>query len=301
MSRSTRFSIYIALLLLPFILLLHLHSHLELERHHHHRTYKFADQPPLIPTNHVSTASLNYETALADILWVGAILYRTERSSIRRSAPGVTVYADAIIELDPYFHPIYRWHNTFRYRALSSPTREDRDEANRILATGLEFFSDDWSMARSLLVNYSNPLLERTDKDHIKDLEEAIYYARLGADMDGAPPEFVGLSINLQERLDRLRATVVDDDIEEPGPLTTEDREFLLRQYFASTDENQQNFLRRQLARYSEENLLLERIDEYTEDYRQLHQTRYPYLTPNLFLLVDSNLYLWHDRFSLGT
>lgn len=292
MSRSTRYALYIAVLVLPFAVFLHLYSHLQLERISYHQTYQTADDEPVFPTFAAGTAGLNYRTAFSDILWVGAFLHRTEQAEVRRPAPGVTAYADAIIELDPYFHPLYSWHNTFRYTSQPAPTIEDRDEANRILATGLEYFPDDWKLARSLVINNANPRFDRTREQQIRDLEQAIHYAQLGAQAEDAGPEMTGLAINYQNRLAELR----DDDESADDELSERTRDFLVGQYFAADDETQQEFIRNVLEHAGVDDELTDAINRHSREFQATRLDRYPYLTPELFAVIDSTLYQWHMR-----
>ena len=298
MSMQSRVYIYLALALLPFILILHLNAHLELERHtYHHRHIDLSDDPLPFSSDEVLAASLNYSTAAADILWIQSLMYRSDRRAIRQPPRQITAYTDAIIDLDPYFHPVYGWHNTFRFRALPDPTLEDLTEANRILEKGLKYFPADWQMAQTLAINLNQNRYDLNAEERLKQLNVAYKYTRQASQLDNAPPQILGLALNFRRRIFNLeegrpeRGDIVDGELQ----LGADELEFLIHQYFTADDPQNQRFLRFQLASMGAEEELLEQIDAYERKLRRHHLLSYPYVTPEFLAVVDVDLYLWHD------
>ena len=301
MNHRTRYIFYAAVAAIPFVLLLHLSSHLELERYQTTtRMAQFDDDRHIPSADDIATASLNYETAAADVLWLGMLFYASEQRTRRLPREDVTQYADAIIGLDPYYNPVYSWHNTFRYGTNYNPSYDDLQAANRILAEGLEYFPDQWGLARTIAINYHDAgrHFHLDDEKRIADLRDAIHYAEKGADIDGAPADLVGLAFNFRNRIERLRqglpeyGDIVDGQLE----ATDEELEFLLRRYFAADDDRQRESLRRQLLHMGAEEELVERISRYEREFRQMHRQRHGYLPADAYLLVDYALYDYSSR-----
>ena len=298
MPSSRRIKIYLVVLTLPFLILLSLNSHLEMERHtYYHRHLDLSDNPLPYSSEEVRGASLNYSTVASDLLWLQSLIYRSDRRAIRQDSRYITAYADAIIDLDPYFHPIYDWHNTFRYRAVPSPTLDDLNESNRILQNGLHYFPNDWRLAQTLAINLNNNQFDLPDEDRLEQLRVANEILEEASQLDDAPPQLLGLALNFRRRIFNLeegrpeRGDIVDGELQ----LGADELEFLIHQYFTADDPQTQPFLRFQLASMGAEEELLEQIDAYERKLRRHHLLSYPYVTPEFLAVVDVDLYIWHD------
>lgn len=295
MNRRHRFQLYLAVLIVPFALLLHLNSLLELERHQTTRDIELADEYRLPSSNELAAASLNYRTATADLLWVGAILYASEQRQLRQPRRAITQYANAIIDLDPYFASIYYWHHAFRYEGEIDQTFEDLEEANRILAKGLEYFPDNWILARAIAMNHLGHRFERSREERIADLQEAVHYSRMAAEAEGAPPLMTGLAISFQRRLDRVQEGLPEHAGRTEAQLTPQELDFLLRRYFAAENDEERRRFRHHLMALGAEDEIVARATAYERHLLDIRLRRYPYLMPDLHLLVDSDLRVLYE------
>lgn len=298
MNRRTRYKIYLTVLAVPFLVLLHLHTHLEMSVQQMHQRTILAEEPRLPSPGQLDALSLNYNTAVADMLWIGSILYSSARRIERQPRTGVTEYADGIIELDPHFRAVYGWHNAFRYGTASGRDLEDRREANRILKIGLDYFPDYWQLARAIVMNNHDARVRfgLEGREEIEILEEAVHYAELGAEIEDAPPVMTGLALNYRNRLEDARRQADEDpgQTERTEP-DTEELNFLVRRYFAADNDEQRRVLRHQLQQLGAEDELIERTTDYEQRFRNAHRTRFGYLPPDTAMLVDTSLYLWQD------
>lgn len=274
--------------------LLHLNTHLGLESHRYHREVQFADEDPLPSAGQIEATSINYTTAAADLIWLGAIFYTAERDEVRQPPRKITDYADALVGLDPTFHPIYFHHYAVRYDLMVNPNIEDRDEATRLLRTGLEYFPEDWKLAQAYALSFLGRRFDRDPDERVRDLESAVEYAERGADSPDAPPMMTGLAISLRRRLERARAEASGED-EIDQETTPDEIDFLVRRYLSANDERQKRQIEGKLRQAGAASQMLELTAKFEDKFRDAHHRGYPYLHPDLFTLVDANLYRW-DR-----
>lgn len=296
MKQRSRFKLYVVITSLPLFLLLHLSSHLELTTRQYQRDVPIGDNPHLPTSSELAVASLNYRTAATDLLWLRAVLYTSEQRLLRKPPEELTHYANAIIDLDPYFYPIYYHHYSFRFEHHLNPTHADLKASNRILTTGLDYFPEAWKLARALMLSYLHPGIERTDEQRIAELEQAIYYARLSIETGETPDIMTSLTISFRNRLAHLLEDNSNVDSADPSnQLSSEEVDFFVRQYFTA-DDKQRHVIFGHLRSLGAEEDFLERIEQFETRFRVVHHHSFPYLSPELFLLVDSNLYVWHDQ-----
>ena len=290
MSLNTRILGYLTVLTLPFVILVHLNSKLEMERFQNTQEIQLDDQQLLPNTEEIAAWSLNHKTAAADMLWLGAILYSSERRQMRLPRQGFTEYADRIIELDPHFHPIYYHHYSIRFELAVNPQREDLEAANRVLIAGLEHFPDDWQLARALTLNHIGRRFVTDDDEYIANLEQALRFAQIGAEAPDAPPEMTGIAISVRNRLHRERSKQQEESEAAHTQASPDEIEFFLRRYIAARSEGQRRTLRNYLRHMDAEDQLVERILEYEDQLRDSHRERYRYLPLELYLLIDFDL-----------
>lgn len=300
LNRKRRYLCYLAMVVvITWLLLGHLWTHLELERYQNTR-FSATDHHHNVPSAaNIRAFSLNHETAGADILWLGMLFYASDRRAERLPRSAVTDYADSIVELDPHNAPTYHWHNAFRFGTSISPDDHDLQEANRLLAEGLEYFPEQWQFARSIAINNHSARhrLHRPPSKRLEDLEQAVHYARKGAEIEDAPPEMTGLALSLRDRLDRLRHHVEDSPqtaYDDTGISETE-LNFLFRRYFTADSEQQRNQIRAHLFELGVEEALVEELSNHQHRLSENHRERYAYLPPDAYLMVDTGLYRWHD------
>ena len=293
MRRHPRFWLYAALLLLPFWLYFYLSSHLELERFQLQQEHQFRDIPNLPTGPEAAAASLNYRSAAMDILWMGSILYTSEQLRLRRPARGMTAYADAIAYLDPNFSPIYYRHYAIAFDHLADPTLDDLHDNIRILEQGLQLYPHNWRLTQAYVLSHLRLFRQMEPHIALEGLESAHDVLADTISAGDPPPIATLLLLTVRRYKSDLRSqidgTSTDDTIIDPVEI-----DFYIAQYFR-LDEGQRERIRIQLAALGAEEDLLEQIDAYERDFRRVHLLHYPYLSSDLFTLVDVDLYLWHD------
>lgn len=274
-----------------------LSSHLELTLYRYNLPGKAASAYILPSASTIQATSLNYKTAAADLLWINTILYTADHAARTRKPAEITDFADTLITLDPYFYPIYRWHSSARIAMNRHLTYEDVFEANRVSKVGMEHFSNDWQLPFSIAANHIGVRYERSPQEQIADLEEAYNHARIASKKPNAPDHLLLLATGLQRRLVRLRARHSEDPDSETlsQKLSPEELDFLFQSYFQAQDEARQDFLLYRLQELGVEAELLEKIDEYDRNFRKEHLRSAPYLSSDLFSLVENSLYTFQD------
>tara|TARA_B100001750_G_scaffold194241_1_gene165560 strand:- start:605 stop:1495 length:891 start_codon:yes stop_codon:yes gene_type:complete len=98
--------------------------------------------------------SLGYERALADVLWMTALVYIGDEFANEGSVDHAFRYTDAILALDPDFRAVYLWVGVV---GLYRPQAIERSDVDRVIAYqrgALERFPDDgelrWDLASNL-------------------------------------------------------------------------------------------------------------------------------------------------------
>jgi tetratricopeptide (TPR) repeat protein len=129
----------------------------------------------LPPTSVLRAASLGYNEALADLVWVKTILYFGERMQTTRQYSHLTRYLDAVIALDPHFRKVYLWAGAVTMYNFNRITNETVKQSIRYLEKGHEMFPKDWEILFALASNYLRELRAESP-------EQAARYRRIGAD-----------------------------------------------------------------------------------------------------------------------
>lgn len=94
------------------------------------------------PARQLQVMSLGYKEALADLVWVRALIFSGERIG-DNDVEAITRYVDAITGLAPRFHRPYLWGGiTTVYGGSASVSREMVDQAIGIYRRGLEQYPE---------------------------------------------------------------------------------------------------------------------------------------------------------------
>lgn len=232
---------------------------------------RYEDIYYLPPTEWLVTMSLGYREALADLIWLRALVYFGDEIVHRGDVEHVFNYGDAIATLDPDFKRVYAWVGMAGlYRPTEIPVDEMRRAAD-FLERGVRRFPDDGELAWDLGATLSFEIAP-----HVEDPEERRELKRRGAEYMmtaarlGAGPAWLALT-NASE-LERLGQT--------------EQAARHLEEMYASVSDPD---LRARIAGALEEL----RSAAYAEAFRRANaeaeeqrQRDFPYLDPTLHLLV---------------
>lgn len=186
---------------------------------------RYEDVYYLPPPTWLRVFSLGHEEALADLIWMRALVYFGDELTNRGEVAHVFDYGDAILTLDPYFAAAYRWVGTSALYRTGTISARDGERAVEFLERGVRQFPDDgelaWELGATLTYELppllSDPAAKRDAKRRgIPFLEAA---ARLGAGpawlvlSNATQLERLGRTEQAIRHLEEMYAMVRDDDV----------------------------------------------------------------------------------------
>ena len=178
----------------------------------------------LPPPTWLRVFSLGHEEALADLVWMRALVYFGQELTNRGDVSHVFDYGNAIVTLDPHFPAAYRWVGTSALYRTGEITARDGQRAVAFLERGVRQYPDDaemlWQLGATL--SYELPPLLADDAAKREAKRRGIPYLEAAARRGGGPPWLVLTNASQLERLGRteqairhleeMYATVRDDD-----------------------------------------------------------------------------------------
>ncbi|MCB9600778.1 MAG: hypothetical protein H6720_10560 [Sandaracinus sp.] len=179
--------------------------------------------------------ALGHDEALADLVWMKALVYVGDEFAHRGDVENVYRYADVIVALDPDFRRVYSWATTMGlYRPDASDARGGARSRSLLGAGQLERLPDDGELTWELAATYAYELPSLTDdvaeKERFRSVgsDHMVTAARLGA----GPPwlaltnashlETLGRFDQAIRHLEEMYALVQDDDTREQIELRLE-------------------------------------------------------------------------------
>lgn len=262
----------VALLVLSLVGLAALGGALRARAHSEWRASQtYEDIYYLPPDRWLTVLSLGHDAALADLIWMRALVYYGDEFMHRGQVRFVFDYASAIETLDPQFNALYHWVGTAGMYRPERVSTEDIERTIEFMERGLERFPDDGELAWEIGAAYVFELAPQVDDPQEKDRirERGVPYL-VRATRLGAAPEWATLTnASLLERIGR----------------SDQAANHLEEMYLAVDDPD----LRARIGRRIEELRERARADAFMAAARELEERRrasYPYLPPGLFLLV---------------
>ena len=234
---------------------------------------RYEDVYYLPPGEWLQLLSLGHREALAGIVWLNALIYFGEEIMHRGQVKHLYAYADAIIELDPYFKRAYQWVATCALYRTGEITGADAERAVGYLEAAVEHFPDDGQLAWDLGSQYIYELVPMLSDPEAKAeaRRRGVEHLRVAA-LRGAGPPWLVLSASSEfARLGHTEQQI--RYLEEVYPQVDDPR---IRQHIEAS-----------LARLRSEAHAeaLRRTDEQVEAARRRD---FPYLDTTLYLLVGS-------------
>ncbi|MCG8554573.1 MAG: hypothetical protein MJD61_04680 [Proteobacteria bacterium] len=147
------------------------------------------------PPQWLRVFSLRHDEALADLLWLRALIYFTDELLHRSEARHLENYAEAMLALDPYFQRVYRWAAAVVLYRPGETNAEDGWRAIDFLERAMRLFPEDGELAWDLGATYSYELAPL-----LKDPVQKAEVKRKGAEalqiavLRGAGPPWLALS-----------------------------------------------------------------------------------------------------------
>ncbi|MEM7434554.1 MAG: hypothetical protein AAF436_05330 [Myxococcota bacterium] len=189
-------------------------------------TQRYEDIYYLPPPAWLQVMSLGHRRALADMIWLRALVYFGDEFANRGAVRHVFNYGDAMLTLDPDFERVYRWIGVAGvYTPEGSPV-EFLERAVQVLRDGTDRFPDNGKLAWDAGATIAYELLPRLPKGHpsrealqLEANEHMMAAARLG---EG--PEWLvlnnatllnklGQSEREQRHLEEMYTVVRDPDV----------------------------------------------------------------------------------------
>jgi len=181
----------------------------------------------LPPSVWLRVFSLGHEEALADLVWMKALIYYGNEIVNRGDVAHVFDYGDAIVTLDPHFAAAYPWVGGSALYRTGAPTARDGERAVAFMIRGLRYFPDDpelhWEIGATL--SYELPPLLTTAEAKADARQRGLPYLQTAARLGGGPPWLALTNVTQLSRLGRTEqairhleevyATVRDDDTRE--------------------------------------------------------------------------------------
>jgi tetratricopeptide (TPR) repeat protein len=218
--------------------------------------------------------SLGYQAALADLLWMRALVYFGEELEHNERAAAVFDHAEAILALDPDFKAAYTWIGVAGTYRTGEVKREDYLRTLSFLRRAAERFPDDaeirWDVGATMVYDQpralrkGNPELSR--RIELEGLEHVEYAATHGA----APPWVLFTAATKRRELGQTEQAL--NRLREMAPLID--------------DPEIRQGLEQRIAALQAESAGLQR-DAELEHLERRHRATYPWVPLGLWILVD--------------
>ncbi len=130
---------------------------------HYLSTQRYEDVYYLPPPVWLKLFSLGYREALADLIWMKALIYFGEELYHKGEVKNLYAYTDAMLALDERFLAVYRWVASCALYRTGEITTDDARRALAYLERGVRLFPNNGDLAWDLGATYRFelvPLLE---------------------------------------------------------------------------------------------------------------------------------------------
>jgi hypothetical protein len=156
---------------------------------------RYEDVYYLPPADWLPAFSLGWDEALADLLWIRALIYFSDEFLSQGALTHVFDYTEAMLALDPDFRAVYRWIGTAGIYRPHEVSPEEIRRSVAIMRRGLDRFPDDgelaWAIGASLAFELAPLLTDRREREAVR--AEGAEYLMMAARL-GAAPEWAVLS-----------------------------------------------------------------------------------------------------------
>ncbi|HET8936444.1 MAG TPA: hypothetical protein VFN67_23530 [Polyangiales bacterium] len=156
-------------------------------------TQTYEDVYYLPPSDSLVVGSLGHREALADLLWMKALVYYGDELIHRGGVKHLFNYGDAILALDPDFVRVYRWIASSAIYRTGDVKVEDIQTAIRYLEVAARRFPEDGELAWDLGANYTYELAPqlKDPADRAAARRKGLDYLEAAAMRRAGPPWLV--------------------------------------------------------------------------------------------------------------
>lgn len=223
------------------------------------------------PANYLRPMSLGYREALADLIWVRALIFSGERIG-NTDVAAVGRYVDAITGLAPRFRRAYVWGGvTPIYGGGAHVTREMVDQSIATYRKGIEQFPESHELlypAGMLLTHQVSSTPGYSDEEQAALAAEGVEMIRRAAAF-GADP-----------LVRQYAATLVADHATEPLA-----RQFLESQLAQAEDPDYRRMLRKQLATIGGQKSV-DAVERTRTAFAREHLTQRPFVPDTVYAVI---------------
>jgi hypothetical protein len=159
-------------------------------------TQHYEDVYYLPPPTWLAVFSLGHREALADLIWLRSLIYFGDELMHRGPVEHLYNYADAMLNLDPYFKKVYEWVSSCALYRTGDVTAKDAQKAIAYLEQGVRLFPDDGELAWTLGADYlyELPPLLRDHPDQVAEAKRRGLEHLKVASLRGAGPPWLALT-----------------------------------------------------------------------------------------------------------
>lgn len=243
----------------------------------HHGVKQSRDQFPrdqdvlyLPPAEHLGPMSLGYREALADLIWIRAVIFTGDRIGATNYT-WIMEYLEAIYSLAPGFRRPYAWGGVSFIYSGENIDRAMVDRAIVLYRRGLEHFPEDHELL------FAAGMLLTRDVQTIPGYSEAEKEAAMA---EGAAMIRKAAAFGAPPLVRELAATLVSE-----GGADQLAIQFLETQLLQAEDEKLRRLLRLKLeAALGEAGL--ESVERLRIEFEDERQAEAPYVPPDLYVLI---------------
>jgi hypothetical protein len=224
----------------------------------------------LPPANQLGPMSLGYREALADLIWIRAVIFTGDRAGGANYA-WIMQYLEAINTLAPGFRRPYAWGGVVVVYSGQAIDRPMIDRAIGLYRRGLELFPEDHELlfALGMLLTRDVQMLPGYEPaEREAAMQEGAMLIRRAAAF-GAPP-----------LVRQLAATLVSENATDQLAI-----QFLEGQLLQAEDEAHRRMLERKLEVLIGE-AGIESIERLRDEFEAERKQQFPYVPPDLYVLV---------------
>lgn len=224
----------------------------------------------LPPPHHLEVMSLGYREAMADLVWVRAVVFAGDKEGGSNWA-WIMKYLEAIFELSPHFRRPYAWGGVAFVYTGSNIDREMIDRAIELYRRGLTAYPEDHEMlfALGMLLTRDVQTIEGYDAEE-----------RAAAKAEGAELIRKAAAFGAPPLVRQYAATLVDEFASDQLAI-----QFLETQLLEADNEAFRRLLLRKLERLTGRQRI-EAIETLRNRFRADRDAAYPYLPEPLFAVI---------------
>jgi hypothetical protein len=225
----------------------------------------------LPPSDWLVLGSLGYRAALADLIWMKALIYYGDELAHRGDVRHLYRYGDALLALDPDFKKVYHWIASCALYRTGTVGVDDAKAAIHYLEQGARRFPDDGELAWDLGANYTYELapMLKDPVERERAREQGLAHLEAAVLRHAGPPWLVLQNSTQLEKLGRREQAIRHlEDV-----------------YAAASDASIKLEIERELTRLRSA-AYADALRQSDQELASERQKNFPYLDDTLFLLV---------------